>query len=153
MQIVIVFVQNLKPILSRSLYPAEFEKYKNLSKSIYVDTIKQEIDRKGCFKTNCRQKIWEVKTASKTTENPNGTSLIYILPSNSKVLVREEIPLFPFFSFLADIGGYLGLLLGESIFSFSDKGYALFKLVMKKVFYFWTRKKLISNGKHPRWIL
>ena len=44
--------------------------------------------------------------------------LKYVFPHYTKVLVREEIKLYTFSSFWADVGGYLGLLLGESMVSY-----------------------------------
>ena len=46
------------------------------------------------------------------------TRLIYTFSHNAKVLVRTEIKLYTLASFFADFGGYLGLLLGESLVSY-----------------------------------
>ena len=40
------------------------------------------------------------------------------MPPNMKVLVREEVKLYTLINFFAEVGGYLGLLLGESLFSY-----------------------------------
>ena len=46
------------------------------------------------------------------------TRLIYTFSHNTVVLVRKEIQLYTLASFFADFGGYLGLLLGESLVSY-----------------------------------
>ena len=37
---------------------------------------------------------------------------------NSKVLLRKEVKLYTLINFFAEVGGYLGLLLGESLISY-----------------------------------
>ena len=46
------------------------------------------------------------------------TRLRYTFSHNTKILVRTEIKLYTLASFFADFGGYLGLLLGESLVSY-----------------------------------
>ena len=55
-------------------------------------------------------------------------------PHSSKVLVRNEINLYTVSSFFADVGGYLGLLLGESLISY----FLLVIQWLKKIV--WSRK-------------
>ena len=40
------------------------------------------------------------------------------MPQNTKVLFRKEVRLYTLLNFFAEVGGYLGLLLGESLVSY-----------------------------------
>ena len=40
------------------------------------------------------------------------------MPENTKVLIRKEVRLYTLLNFFAEVGGYLGLLLGESLLSY-----------------------------------
>ena len=42
----------------------------------------------------------------------------FLMPPNPKVLVRTEVKLYTSINFFAEVGGYLGLLLGESLISY-----------------------------------
>ena len=46
------------------------------------------------------------------------TGFVYDLPHHTKVLVREEVQLYTLINFFGEVGGYLGLLLGESLISY-----------------------------------
>ena len=47
-----------------------------------------------------------------------GLGFFYVMPQQTKLLVRKEVQLFTLINVFAEIGGYLGLLLGESILSY-----------------------------------
>ena len=73
----------------------------------------------GCLIPNCEQRLWKIKsTKNHGVNNQSKSMLKYVFPHYTKVLVREEIKLYTFSSFWADVGGYLGLLLGESMVSY-----------------------------------
>ncbi len=60
-------------------------------------------------------------TTSGYKEFGNGTSDIeMVVPRGIEVLEFREVPAYGFGSFVADFGGYLGLLLGGSILSIFD---------------------------------
>ena len=40
------------------------------------------------------------------------------MPENTKFLFRKEVRLYTLLNFFAEVGGYLGLLLGESLISY-----------------------------------
>ena len=46
------------------------------------------------------------------------TGFQFEMPPNGKVVVREEVKLYTPINFFAEVGGYLGLLLGESLISY-----------------------------------
>jgi hypothetical protein len=48
------------------------------------------------------------------------------------MIVQEEYWLYPFESFIADVGGYLGLLLGASILSLVEYSTDIIKKLMNK---------------------
>ena len=74
--------------------------------------------------------------------NENQTLILFAVPDTSKTLVRREIMLADFATFMADCGSYLGLFLGASILSLSEIGVTAFKQMQGIVKY---KKK--SHGK------
>ena len=44
--------------------------------------------------------------------------LEFLMPQKPKVLMRREVKLYTLINFFAEVGGYLGLLLGESLISY-----------------------------------
>ena len=50
-----------------------------------------------------------------------------------KVLVRKEVKLYTLINFFAEVGGYLGLLFGESLLSYFIKGSKWFKILGRKL--------------------
>jgi hypothetical protein len=96
----------------------KFQEFKNLSMSIGGLGATNDLYERGCIIPNCQQKSWKIGSV-KRLENPtNSTFLIFIFSSKTKALHRNEIELYTISSFFADIGGYLGLLLGESLVSY-----------------------------------
>ena len=57
----------------------------------------------------------------------------FIMPKQPKVLVRREMKLYTPINFFADVGGYLGLLLGESLISYIIIITKLIHLIGKKL--------------------
>ena len=75
-----------------------------------------ELINEGCFVPNCVQRSWKIKKEKYDGEQKTGFWLEWYEPSN--VLVREEVQLYTLINFFAEVGGYLGLLLGESLLSY-----------------------------------
>ena len=75
-----------------------------------------------CLIPNCQKRTWTIE--STTTFNPKNSNRnqssvrLYQFPHYTKLLVRNEIKLYTFASFFSDVGGFLGLLLGESLVSY-----------------------------------
>ena len=65
---------------------------------------------------NCMQRSWTIKREKTLAINKTGFQ--FQIPRHMKVLVREEVKLYTFINFFAEVGGYLGLLLGESLLSY-----------------------------------
>ena len=96
----------------------KFEEFRNLSMSIGEFGATNELYERGCLIPNCQQKSWNIKSSKKLKNPYNYTFPLFIFSQETKVLLRNEIELYTISSFFADIGGYLGLLLGESLISF-----------------------------------
>ena len=113
----------------------KFTEFKNLSKAIGNPKVVEELQKRGCLIPNCKQRSWNIDSFQKEKELFGDKFLLTILfPHSSKVLVRNEINLYTVSSFFADVGGYMGLLLGESLVSY----FLLIIIVLKKKF--WSRK-------------
>ena len=96
----------------------KFQEYRNLTMNMLKPEIIEELRTEKCMMENCEQKLWEVKFKEEKESSGNGFGFFYFMPRRTKVLVRKEIELYTIVNVFADIGGYLGLLLGESILSY-----------------------------------
>ena len=98
----------------------KFEEFRNLTMSIGEFEATNELEKMGCIIPNCQQKSWNIETTKKLKNifNPNATHPWFIFSLKTKVLLRNEIELYTVSSFFAEIGGYLGLFLGESMVSY-----------------------------------
>ena len=74
-----------------------------------------ELIKGGCFIPKCRQRSWDIRFKG-NEQGPDGFQ--YYMPENTKVLIRKEVRLYTLLNFFAEVGGYLGLLLGESLLSY-----------------------------------
>ena len=100
----------------------KFEAFKNLSSQLIYD-YEYELIEAGCYIQNCKERTWTIDSVFTLDSNARGknsshSTISYSFPHYTKVLVRNEIKLYTFSSFFADVGGYLGLLLGESLVSY-----------------------------------
>ena len=100
----------------------KFKQFKNIAMNILKPEESTELINSGCFIPNCLQRSWKIKKERDVDEkNENGepaTGFELELAEPSNVLVREEVQLYTLINFFAEVGGYLGLLLGESLLSY-----------------------------------
>ena len=94
----------------------KFKQFKNIAMNILKPEERNELINEGCFVPNCLQSSWKIKKEKNNGEQKTGFWLEWYEPSN--VLVREEVQLYTLINFFAEVGGYLGLLLGESLLSY-----------------------------------
>ena len=59
--------------------------------------------------------------------------LEYYAPDHIEVLVREEVKLYTLTNFFAEIGGYLGLHLGESLIYYLMTASTWFQIIRRKI--------------------
>ena len=95
----------------------KFKEFKNISMNIWRPEETTGLIKEGCFIPNCQQRSWDMKK-DKYTEYKNRTGFYIEMHANPKVLVRREVKLYTLINFFAETGGYLGLLLGESLVSY-----------------------------------
>ena len=98
----------------------ELESFRNLSFYMTSHEIEDRITKKGCFKTNCKTMSWVKNQFFSTFDVSSGTKFSLSIPFTSTVLVKKEILLADFSTFVADCGSYLGLFLGASVLSITD---------------------------------
>jgi hypothetical protein len=96
----------------------KFNEFINLSISILNSDVQKELKDEGCLDFNCIQRTWDIERFDTRADPTNQTWFWYFVPNHSKVLIRKEVKLYTFTNFFAEVGGYLGLLLGESMFSY-----------------------------------
>ena len=105
-----------------------FKESKNIAKKILELDASIELINEGCLIPNCLQRSWKIET-----NNNIITGLEYYLPDHMEVLVREEVKLYTLKNFFAEIGGYLGLLLGESLISYLMTASTWFQMIRRKI--------------------
>ena len=113
----------------------KFKEYKNLAMNILKSEQRKELISEGCFMPNCLQRSWEVKKDNYKKIIKNGISVTgfkYEIFQPAKVLVRKEVKLYTLINFFAEVGGYLGLLLGESLFSYLISASNWFTILRRK---------------------
>ena len=110
----------------------KFQELKNLSMSILKPQIKKELNQAGCFVPNCYKITWDVKSTN-VRANPNTTKMEFSIFHNSKLTVKKEFKVYTFTNFFAEIGGYLGLFLGESLASFIFMSIDWVKVIAKMI--------------------
>ena len=57
---------------------------------------------------------------------------LFEMPQHTNVLIRKEVELYTLINFFAEVGGYLGLLLGESLFSYLITASNWFTILRRK---------------------
>ena len=109
----------------------KFQEFKNISMNILKTEANKELINEGCFIPNCMQRSWEIRKDWK--DHSFITGFTYDLPQHMKVLVREEVELYTLLNFFAEVGGYLGLLLGESLVSYIITASKWFQILRRKL--------------------
>ena len=110
----------------------KYEEFKEIIMKILKPEETKELTNKGCFISNCMQISWKIRR-EKTLELENiKTGFQIEMPPNAKVLVREEVKLYTLINFFAEVGGYLGLLLGESLISYLITASKCFQTLKRK---------------------
>ena len=103
----------------------KYLEFKNISMNILKPETDEELNKEGCFIPDCQQKSWSIgfketydlKTMRHETSMENATDgFLFEMPQET--LVRKEVRLYTAINFFAEVGGYLGLLLGECLFSY-----------------------------------
>ena len=98
----------------------KFQEFKNISMNILKPEKNKELINEGCFVPNCMQRSWTLKKNQRREKiiNDKATTGFQYFAEEIKVLVRKEVNLYTIINFFAEVGGYLGLLLGESLISY-----------------------------------
>ena len=111
----------------------KFNEFINLSISILNSDVQKELRDEGCLNFNCIQRTWDIERFDTRRDQKNQTWFWYFVPNHSKVLIRKEIKLYTFTNFFAEVGGYLGLLLGESMFSYLIMSINWLEVIRKRI--------------------
>ena len=92
----------------------KFREFKNIAMNILGTEQTKELIKEGCFIPNCQQRSWEMKKDILA----QSSGFEFMMPQKPKVFERREVKLYTPINFFAEVGGYLGLLLGESLISY-----------------------------------
>ena len=107
----------------------KFQDFRNISRSISFMPLRNQLENKGCLKPNCVTYKWlkEYQSTWAWQTPRNETKLMFPISYNTKTIIRKEIKLADFSTFMVDFGSYLGLYLGASVLSLSEIGLGFFK--------------------------
>ncbi len=93
------------------------------------DMESEDLMAKGCFKANCKSSSWHVARSDsnilKDFSRPNFAYVQLLFQKSVPVAVQRYSIAYGFSNFVADFGGYLGLLLGASLLSLYDDAVAM----------------------------
>ena len=95
----------------------KFKEFENISKNILRTKETNDLIKEGCFAPNCLQRSWDIKK-EKFNDYQVDPAFEFLMPPKPNVLVRREVKLYTAINFFAEVGGYLGLLLGESLIAY-----------------------------------
>ena len=113
----------------------KFKQFKNIAMNILKPKESKELIVERCFIPNCMQRSWQRSDIYQRTKEKLITEFQHVIHQNSKQLVRQEVKLYTLINFFAEVGGYLGLLLGESLLSYliiASKGFQTLKRKIKE---------------------
>ena len=114
----------------------KLKEFKSIFRNILKPNTRKKLIEKGCFMPNCMQRSWEIKKEKimELRKNDNlTTGFQYEIYENTKVLVRKEVTLYTLINFFGEVGGYLGLLLGESLISYLITASTWFQILGRKL--------------------
>ena len=98
---------------------------------------------KGCLIPKCKQRKWNIiENGYFALENTTGFS--FKIFHGTQVKVKKEVKLYTFTNFFAEIGGYLGLFLGESLVSYIFMVIKWLQIVVRR-FKGWWKEETISS--------
>ena len=90
---------------------------------LYNDLPTEEIRKFGCLRENCEQINWERVWVHHDKARPDLQNLTVVnmnIQRNIPTKIIKHTLAYDYTNFIADFGGYLGLLLGASILSIYD---------------------------------
>ena len=118
----------------------KYWEFRNISMNILKPEESEELNKEGCFIPDCQQRSWSIRFKENydiMTETPLGNStaagFMYDMPRDTKTLVRKEVRLYTAINFFAEVGGYLGLLLGECLISYLIISSKWIQIIYKKL--------------------
>ncbi len=95
----------------------DFKRFVDLKRTFSTKDIKDY----GCLKANCKSVFWTIVKPTAYALGTNNSSVIsFSFDSQMPVVVVRHSLSYMFPNFVADFGGYLGLLLGASVLSVYD---------------------------------
>ena len=111
----------------------KLRQFRNLSFHISsADDLRAKIQAKGCFTPNCISTKWtKIYDEHYALQESNVSTIQIGVPDTSYSIIRKEILLADFSTFVANCGSYLGLFLGLSVLSLTDHFFGLIQRIKK----------------------
>ena len=119
--------------------PEDLDGFVTIFKDFAKPEVQEEIGDFGCLRRNCQSYKWSIGTIHEypliqtNFYQPNLTVLQYFFQKNRPIKVLRQSLSYGFSNFVADFGGYLGLLLGASMVSIYDTVISFFKKLLNSL--------------------
>ena len=93
----------------------------------------QDLADYGCYVFNCKFMYWEASNQNILDFLPNASYIQFSFQRGIPVTTIKQSLAYTWNNFIADFGGYLGLLLGASLLSIYDSGTAIIEKYIRKI--------------------
>ena len=130
---------------------SQLQKFAFLSGKLQYATASDIYDMTGCLSA-CEKDKFDIRTSQmikKSFQKPNPTGrvtlTVHISMSDTSYVQEQEYIIYDVNSFIADVGGYMGLLLGCSILSLFDEVESVVKKLFKAAIRKWYKRKLMNE--------
>ena len=119
---------------------SQWENAVTVAKRFESATAKQIYEMTGCLSSCERNKYHKIEGELEKKIRKNGDLKISFLMTEGSYEEREQYIIYDLDSFIADVGGFMGLLLGCSILSLYNEMEAMLRMIFRGTF-----KKLIKS--------
>ena len=100
--------------------------------AIYADAPVKEMEDFGCLEDLCNKIIWDRMWTDVSYRKEKHANVRLHFQSNIPTKVTSQTFSYDFTNFIADFGGYLGLLLGASMLSIFDSVWSFAEVFVQK---------------------
>ena len=114
----------------------DLDNYFDVINSIHTEEFEKDVAKFGCLIPNCQTVTWSIISRDNYVTFSKGQNISKILIQFLKtdcMKTTRHILMYGFSNFVADFGGYLGLLLGASLLSIYDNWIEFMLMLWAKI--------------------
>ena len=99
----------------------KFKQFWNMTIHAGKKSMEEKLENHGCLISNCKISKWQQISSNEISGDfESDIQFRYFLPARSRVTFYQDIRIYDENDFIADFGGYIGLMLGLSILTIYD---------------------------------